>query len=404
MKITITKFYHDILLLLLILNSKVLLFGDWDRIFRYITAFVSIALFIVVLFDEKTMKRLRPYTRFVGRWFVLFFAFMLADICFCTSKYDVSVYYTFSQTYLFTYVLLVFPILAVITSGQYGLSKVIKELYFWGIASLVIRTFIWFLNNYLGFDLMHYLFFEVGYEWVRNGSQRVPFSCLTVFVLVYSVYNLSERKNKAQFICIILFLLFYAQFVVNARAAVLRLALTLAFAYWFSNRKAISVFIKSFLVILLVVLIILSGIATSFYYSIETWSIIARQQAYVYFFDLVKQFPLTGATLVEASTALERGPGGYFYYTDVGVVAKFAEFGVIGGILFFTPLIRMIFVALKTKTKRYSNKLFFLVMCVYTIGGCILTADVYFMRDIFSLPYIIAILEYGYYSGKLKTA
>jgi len=395
MKITRTKFYHDVLLLLLILNSKVLLFGDWDQVFRYITALVSIALFVIVLFDKNSMKRIRSYTKFIYVWLVAFFLYLFFVILYCITNYDISLFYAISQTYLFTYVLLIFPILAVI-----------EELYFWGIISLVIRTINWFLYNYVRIDIMHYLVYEAGYEWTRNGNQRIPISCFAVFVMAYSIYNFLEKKNvkcKIQSVCVIAFVLFYAQFITDARALVLRLIAILGFAFWFSNRKTTSVVMKTLSVILLTVSVALSGVVTMFYNSINSWSITARLQAYAYYFDLAKQYPLTGVTLVAESEALERGPWNYFYFTDIGTVAKFVEYGVIGGILFFVPLLRMIIIALKTRVKKYHYKLFLLIMCLYLISGCISVSDAYFRTEIFALPYVIAIIEYSYYSARKHT-
>ena len=398
MKRTMTDIYHDILLFLLIINSKVLLFGNWDNIFRYITAGTSIFLCIIILFDKQTIHRIRPYIKSIGTWMILFFLFLSLNIWFCISKYGIGLLYALSQTYSFSCILLVFPVIAVISSKKYGVQKVIKELFIWGLISLIVRIIVWFLYNYMRLDIMHYLVFEAGYEWVRNDRQRIPLTCLTTFVLAYSLYQIYlQKKNIVKYIPIILLVFFYAQFVIDARAVVLRIVILVILAYWFSKRNIKSVTLKTFFIVLFVGIVFLSGVATSFYNSISDWSIIAREKAFLYYLDLVKQYPLTGVKLVAESTDLERGYGNVFYFNDIGTLAKFTEYGIIGGFLFIFPLMRMTFIIIKIKLLNYHDKFYLLMVWCWVVCACLMSNDIYFSREIFSFPFVLALFEYRWH-------
>ena len=109
MRWKLSKIYYYLILFLIVLNSKVFLFGDWDKEIRYITAVFSILMFVSLCFHIKGEQKFYV-SKNIRIWIVIFYTFILIDSIYSILFYDVSLSYVFGQVYIFLYLLLVFPI------------------------------------------------------------------------------------------------------------------------------------------------------------------------------------------------------------------------------------------------------------------------------------------------------
>ena len=164
------------------------------------------------------------------------------------------------------------------------------------------------------------------------------------------------------------------------------------------QRKKSSNRILRFIVLFIIGIGILAGTG-KYISSIDSWSIVARQQAISYYFEQFKKNVVFGINLIQESTDLQRGPGGNFYFADLGTLSKFVEYGLFVGILFILPLIRMAYISFKIKTDS-KEKMFLVGLTIYIIISCILSQDIYFSRNIFIFPFVICIVEYSFRRSK----
>lgn len=398
MRWKLSKIYYYLILFLIVLNSKVFLFGDWDKEIRYITAVFSILMFVSLCFHIKGEQKFYV-SKNIRIWILIFYIFILIDSIYSISFYGVSLSYVFGQVYIFLYLLLVFPIEYIFYTNSKYFYKIIYNLSLWGLISLLVRTLAWFFYNYLHIDFMHFLVFEAGYDWIREGRQRVPLTSMVAFTLSYSILSLYKKKffsMKLKYIFIIVFVFFYAQEVVDARSVVLRLTLIISIIVLLNSKNISRTFIKSLLFIYLIIIMLISGVFLDFYNSIDRWSIIARIQAFQYYWGLFKEYTFSGVNLISESHSMQHGLGNNFYFADLGVISKFVEYGLIGGIIFFYPIIFLLKKAIHLLRNDSNLQIFSTCLVLYIISGCFLSSDIYFVREIFVLPFSLAILDYNH--------
>ncbi|WP_171316276.1 hypothetical protein V4S33_11050 [Enterococcus cecorum] len=201
---------------------------------------------------------------------------------------------------------------------------------------------------------------------------------------------------KLKYIFIIVFVFFYAQEVVDARSVVLRLTLIISIIVLLNSKNISRTFIKSLLFIYLIIIMLISGVFLDFYNSIDRWSIIARIQAFQYYWGLFKEYTFSGVNLISESHSMQHGLGNNFYFADLGVISKFVEYGLIGGIIFFYPIIFLLKKAIHLLRNDSNLQIFSTCLVLYIISGCFLSSDIYFVREIFILPFSLAILDYNH--------
>lgn len=392
----ISKVYYYLILFLIILNSKVFLFGDWDSEIRYITALLSTLMFLSMFFYNGNVKKFYLSTN-ICIWIILFYTFLIVDSVYSIYVHGVSISYILGQVYIYLYLLLIFPIEYIFFKNRKYFNKIIYYLSLWGGISLLVRIFVWFLYNYLHIDFMHFLVFEAGYDWIRDGKQRIPLTNLAAFTLSYSLFSLYKKNffyEKLKYIFLILILFFYAQEVVDARSVVLRLVLILSIIILLNSKNKVTSFMKSLFFLYLIIILLISGVFLDFYNSIDRWSIVARMQAIQYYWGLFKEHFFSGVNLISESQTLQHGIGNNFYFADLGIISKFVEYGFVGGVIFLYPIFILIKESLCLLKENDSIQIFSTCLILYIVSGCFLSSDIYFVREIFILPFTLAILDY----------
>ena len=125
-----------------------------------------------------------------------------------------------SYVYIYFWLFLFYPIIYILVCNN-GKKRLIYAICGWTIVALLLKTMVWLLYNYLHKDVMHYLLFEFGSEWIRNGFQRIPATCFSgvlVCGMLYAFYNSTKVQIKILAIVIILFNMWYALTVFASRA------------------------------------------------------------------------------------------------------------------------------------------------------------------------------------------
>lgn len=396
MKIKITELVRYSITLLIVLNTKIFLFGDWDSLFKKITMLVSIVLFFLVVLQPKAKRIISKY-KLLNIWMVFFWLFLLANGIVNHLKFGTGYGYILAQTYHYFALFLIYPLLYVFEDDKRTFYKIINSLYFWGIISMIIRILVWYLYNYLGIDFMHYLVYEAGVVWTRNNRQRIPVPCLTCFVFAVGVSKITckkDLKEKLNGLLSTLLVLFFTWVVTDARSSILIFGIVITCIYIFKGNKVNLKYLKVFLIIVFAALIFLVGGINKYISSISSFSIVARVQAFEYYYELFKTNMLLGVKFMSSGVEIERGPWNYFYFTDLGTMSKFVEFGLIGAILHFAPLFYMMISSIKIKNVSQYLKIIMLGIASYACATAFITLDPYFARNFFFIPFSIAIFEF----------
>ena len=378
------------------------MFGDYESILRYIDVLGTIILFLLVINYKKAYKIVSKY-KFQRNWiYTLIFALVINGIN-AVINHGVSITFVIAQIYSYVIILLLFPLIYIVESGEKNYNWLVNKIVSWGIIATLIRIIVWYLYNFLGIDIMHYLLYEAGYDWIRNGRQRIPIPCFDCVIFAYGLSTIlsnNKIKDKIKGAIYVGFVLFYSYFVVDSRAMVLVLLISSLGMYLYQRKKSSNRILR-FIVLFIIGIGILAGtgIVSKYISSIDSWSIVARQQAISYYFEQFKKNVVFGINLIQESTDLQRGPGGNFYFADLGTLSKFVEYGLFVGILFILPLIRMAYISFKIKTDS-KEKMFLVGLTIYIIISCILSQDIYFSRNIFIFPFVICIVEYSFRRSK----
>lgn len=101
-----------------------------------------------------------------------------------------------------------------------------------------MKSLIWLLFNNYGIDIMHYVLYEFGDEWMRDGNQRIPSTCFSGILFVVMLYLLDSNNNifiKIFSIIIIMFNIWYANFVFAARSQIITFIICLVIYVLFNN-------------------------------------------------------------------------------------------------------------------------------------------------------------------------
>lgn len=402
MVVKLSNIIKYIILFLIILNTKIFMFGDYESILRYIDVLGTIILFLLVINYKKAYKIVSKY-KFQRNWiYTLIFALVINGIN-AVINHGVSITFVIAQIYSYVIILLLFPLIYIVESGEKNYNWLVNKIVSWGIIATLIRIIVWYLYNFLGIDIMHYLLYEAGYDWIRNGRQRIPIPCFDCVIFAYGLSTIlsnNKIKDKIKGAIYVGFVLFYSYFVVDSRAMVLVLLISSLGMYLYQRKKSSNRILR-FIVLFIIGIGILAGtgIVSKYISSIDSWSIVARQQAISYYFEQFKKNVVFGINLIQESTDLQRGPGGNFYFADLGTLSKFVEYGLFVGILFILPLIRMAYISFKIKTDS-KEKMFLVGLTIYIIISCILSQDIYFSRNIFIFPFVICIVEYSFRRSK----
>lgn len=294
----------------------------------------------------------------------------------------------------FLYILLVYPFVYLISDKNYR-EKLLNSIVILSVISLIMKTIVWWSFNYREIDLMHYVLFEENNVWQRNGLIRIRSSSFDALVISLSLRNyFFNRKNKLLSVLIIAFLLWYANYVMQSRALLVSIAATIFFTLTFRKtvgwKKCVTIIFLTIVAVVILQSRSFNEFVNSF--DLSTYSTNIRLQGFKFYINKVKNHVLLGLIPLNTYESIKEGNWRY-YISDLGMISKFFEYGIIGFIIFNIPFIRNMYLNIrKFKGKNIISLSMggFILLCSY------LSNDVYITKFILALPILIAWTEVAY--------
>ena len=248
MKIKISAIFSIIITFLIIINLHILDFGDYSEFFRKFTAVISVCMGCICFFRKTIYKHIKEYCKWYNIWMIFFILYIFLK---SLTAYYVgrSFLYTFLSYYLYTDILLFYPVIFVLT--QQNSNKLMRTICFLTIFTLILKSIVWWFYNFKDLDIMHYLLYEFGAKWVRNGNQRIPAACFSGVLFSAAVYMFFLPKKflyKLIGLILITFNFLYAELVFQSRAQIfsflLSLFVVILLSYKYINIKRIKALSK----------------------------------------------------------------------------------------------------------------------------------------------------------------
>lgn len=385
------------IIFLIVLNLGILNVGNLANIYRYTTTIVIIILAAICICDSRIYRRIEGCCHYMNLWFIFLFIFLLAEVLYGWAVGKNSLLYNFSLMYIYFWLLLFYPIMYILLTIN-GKRKLIYTICGWTIVALLLKTLIWVLYNFFHKDVMHYLLYEFGEIWLRNGFQRIPATCFSgilVCVMICVFFNACNIKMKIFSVAVVLLSYGYALFIFASRSQLICYTLVISVAVLF--RKNVPA--KRALTYIVFVLVVVVATSTVYFdefvqgLSLTTRSMGTRVQELIYYLDLLKRHWIMGFLYIFPRDVI-RGRTGEFYLSDLGLFSKLFEVGVAGMIVHLIPFWRMIQNFRQNLKKDNSEYLFGLTLLVYTVSFSFLSNDIYSFRLLFGFPFILAYYEY----------
>ena len=388
------KFFNVSVLILIIINIKIpLCFGDYFHLCNHITSISSVVLLMICILDKEVRKiAVKPYL-FINRFLACFFLFLVVELI-----YGYIGGTSFSNClivlYKYLWLFLFYPIVYMLKVAADDI-RVLRNICIFSTIWLLFQTYVWWKFNFRGNDVFHYLLFHFNAgEWVRNGLQRLPGVAFLGMIFSFSVYLFVVEKvmlKKIFALSIIVFLLWYTLKVFQSRGQLISIFVTLFIVCFFIKENVILKFFIFMIAVFLLWYLFESEFILDFIHSFNDSSTRMRSLAVSYFLNLFLENFLLGCRVFMVSDYT-----GSFYFSDMGILSKFVEFGIIGGILFMFPFGRFFWIIFKTY-KNEKKIIFYISLCVYTLISSFLSNDVYEPKwYLIAMPFILAYFEIMY--------
>lgn len=396
MKIKLQDAFAGCIVFLIILNLGILNIADLTTVYRYITSAVALILGIGCLCSVRVYARIKRYCHFMNIWLIVLFVFLFFEVLYGWAVGVNSLTKNLSYIYIYFWLLLFYPIIYILTCNN-GKKRLIYSICLWTIVALTLKTTVWFLYNYLHKDVMHYLLFEFGSEWIRNGFQRIPATCFSgvlVCAMLYVFYNTTKIQIKIMSCVIILFNMWYALMVFASRAQMICLVFAMSVAILLRRNMGIKKMV-TYLVFILVAAIAMSTVYFNEFVqgmSLTTYSMGMRVKELIYYWDLIGNHWILGFLYVFSDDKIH-GPMGTYYLSDLGLFSKLFETGIIGITIHLLPFARIFFDCRKYMKRSNKEFVFAVALMVYTICVSFLSNDIYSFRLLFGFPFILAYYE-----------
>lgn len=396
MKIKLQDAFAGCIIFLIVLNLGILNIADLTTLYRYITSAVALILGVGCLCSARVYLKIKNYCHFMNVWLVILFVFLFIEVFYGWSVGSNSLVQNLSYVYIYFWLFLFYPIIYILVCNN-GKKRLIYAICGWTVVALLLKTIVWFLYNYLHKDVMHYLLFEFGSEWIRNGFQRIPATCFSgvlVCAMLYAFYNSTKVQMKILAIVIILFNIWYALTVFASRAQVICLVLGMSVAILLRRNMGI----KKMATYLVFIIVAAVGMSTAYFnefvrsMSLTTYSMGMRVKEMIYYSNLIQKHWLMGFLYVFSNDKIH-GPMGTYYLSDLGLFSKIFETGIIGMIIHLLPFVQMFQSCRKYMKKNNKEFLFAVALMVYTISVSFMSNDIYNFRLLFGFPFILAYYE-----------
>lgn len=391
MKIQSGKVVYYILLLIVILNLHLLDFGDVSSIYRGFTAIVSIVLTIFCLVNENIQIAIKPYIKFINKFVVLFFGFYTIESLYGLAFADIGWINYITRLVPYTYIFLAYPLVYVLQNKKYS-KHFLYNIFILSIVTLVMKTFIWWRYNYYGQDIMHYVLYEQGDIWRRNGMARIPSICLNAIYIASCIvmFYFGGVKEKIIGIGAAIFIIWYANYVVQSRALIITIGVSIFLVLGIYH----DIGWKRIAVVILLPIFMLVFLKSTYFDNLvsglgfTTYSTSIRIQGFSYYFRQMKGHWILGLIPLNTYEGI-RSFNWRYYLSDLGMFSILFEYGIIGALIFNLPFIRMFSVYIRSKSK----DLYLLSVIPVAVLFSYMSNNIYLVNNILALPVILAYVE-----------
>ncbi|EFP60472.1 hypothetical protein DWW36_06300 [Erysipelotrichaceae bacterium AF15-26LB] len=394
-----------IIIFLVVINLNLLNFGDYSQTFRYFTSFVSIITYFYCMFNNKVRTEVRTYSYYMNKWIVVLFALMLVEVFIGLSGRE-GLLEAIGKVHIFTWCLLFYPTVYVIIKYKDGVKVILKDICIWTTITYLVKIFIWWMFNYRGIEIMHYILYEFGEIWLRNDFQRIPAPCFSGILfatMLYKVLQPYKLRKKIVPILIIMIQLFYANYVFASRAQLISFVGAAIAALVLHRSKSEKKIIEFSIIIVMTIVVIASESFNDFIASLSTHtsSIGNRLYAFNHFFNLLKGNWFFGFQHIYDGNTIN-GFLGISYLSDTGILENLFCWGIIGFIITLIPFMRMLFICFNKRIKQSSHYVLLITLFLYTLFSTILSNNVYDSNLLFAFPFICALFEVIYIDAKVN--
>lgn len=385
-----------VLSVLIVLNLNMLNFGDFTQIIRYITTAASVVLFLICRLNRHIWKKIVPKANYMNKWIIVLFVFMLVEVLIGLRGRE-GFAEAIGKAHIFSWCLLFYPITYYLSKHN-GETRLIKKVCFWSVMAYILRTVVWYMYNFRGKDIMHYVLFEMGRVWMRNGNQRIPDICFSSILFAFMLMKISGSsrfKEKVVPILVVIMQILYANFVYCSRSQIICFAITTAVVIILNRSKARKKIFELIFVFIVGLAVLLSDAFIEFVggLSTSTSEIGNRVYAFNHFFDLLKGNWLFGFQHVYSGETI-RGTLGIAYLSDTGIVENLFCWGIVGFIITTIIFVHWFVITFGKNVKKTSKFPMALALLVMITTYSALSNNIYDSVRLFALPFACALFEF----------
>lgn len=370
----------------------------------------AVALCLYCVLNRNVRRKLIPYSRYLKKICMLTTIVIFIELITTWARYGISVRnfsYTF-YTYMFIY--LVYPLAYLLVINDINFSKMIKTIVVYTVLSLILRWVIANVYNSTGTVLIPSIPTECASDgWSRNGNMRINPPCFIVLLVplcMYYYYCTNKKLNRLYSIVGIAIAFLYTLYVHQARSFLVYLSASVLIGYLVKKREISRKLVAIIAEIFVLTLVLNTQYVNSLFASFSSESNLAsstttRLISLEYYLSIFRNHPLTGLGALwkgfDGSLSIIQGPFGYACLEDLGLLGGVFRFGILGALLYFSIIIRMINrlkFSLKMRNILHEDwfMLLFCCFCSYMLFG--INIDWFYQLIAFSLPFAIVIFEY----------
>lgn len=411
---TIIRYYITFLIVMNVSLTKVAYqyLGWFASTYHIImlSGFSAVVLYLYCIMSRNVQKRLQPYSRYLNCICTLTTVVIMIEIIATWSRYGISIR-NFSYTfYVYMFIYLVYPLTYLLVIKDINFSKMVKAIIVCTVLSLLLRWAIATVYNSTGTVLIPSIPTECASAgWTRNGNMRINPPCfiaLLVPLCMYYYYCSNKIINRIYSIIGIAIAILYTLYVHQARSFLIYLSASILIGYLMKKREVSRKLAAIIAGIFIVVIVLNTQYANSLFASFSSESELAsstitRLVSLEYYLSIFINHPLTGLGALwkgfDGTLSIIQGPFGYACLEDLGLLGGIFRFGFLGGLLYFSIIIRMINrikFSLKMRSVLQEDwfMLLFCCFCSYLLFG--INIDWFYQLIAFSLPFVIVIFEY----------
>lgn len=358
MKINVLKLYeYSIYLIVFLYLGFINFLKDLNSISISISVVLTFILFNIYLAQKNKIQ----VSKFVS-FFVFSFVSVFVIQLYRLTKFSLSGY-TITDALIHNryniLVLLTFPIIEILAYKPTR-CRFLNNIYYFGISILIFRLIAWIMYNKIHLNVAPGYFEVMGFSWARNGLSRLSGTFLDNYVWVLALFKIVKNKsflNKLLNIFVMVLCFSYALIVYDSRSQQIAYIISLVLFIFIMSTS-----IQNKIWDIIGSIIIIPIILKEHYLDklINTFSISNADYGSS---TQIRMFTLN----TYQSLWLERGiwwgygisnDGNYFSILDVnminqsdlGILSMLFKYGIIGFLIFISPVIVGMYTGLKKNT------------------------------------------------------